>query len=96
MNYPDPAYILNASNDLLEETTCFVFTNSPCLYYIIKEFSTAGIFHYEIKGMLGFNDLVELDHMWMPDYFEYVKFTRDTLDVRHILDFRFLQDLNCD
>lgn len=53
-----PAYVFNASYNLLEEPASFLLFNPLNLDDVVEQLAPTGIFHNEVQFFLGFNDLI--------------------------------------
>ena len=86
--------ILNSSNYLLVNSTCFLFIKSFLRNNVIKKFSTLSILHNQIKSLFGLNNLVHLNNIRMSDYLQNMYFPCNSFDISDVLDFVFFQDFD--
>ena len=63
---------------------------------VVKQLAAAAIFHDNVELFFGFNNLVELNDVWMSDLLQNFDFSRDSFDVLLIVDLVFLQNFNGD
>ena len=63
---------------------------------VIKQFSTIAVLHDHIKLFFGFNDLIELNDIRMPDFLENFYFSSNTFHILLIVDFVLLENLDSD
>lgn len=89
-----PAYVFNASYDLLEEPACFLLFNPLYLHDVVKQLTATGIFHNEVQFFLCLYDLIELHNLRMPNDLKDVDLSRYPLHICHIDNLAFLKDLN--
>ena len=94
MHNIQPAYIFDASNNLLEESARFLLFDSLYLHNVVEKLPSARIFHDKIQFFLGFDDFIELHHLRMPNDLEYVDFSGNSLDIRDIDNLAFLKNFN--
>jgi hypothetical protein len=59
--------VLNPRNDLLVELAGFFVGELGVLDDVVEELPAAGVLHDQVELLGGFNDLVELDYVRMPD-----------------------------
>ena len=50
--------------------------------------------HYQIQFPLCLNYLVELDDIWVPYLLEDLNLTRNSVDIRLVLNFTFFKNFN--
>lgn len=81
--------------NLVEKISCIYIINSVIFNNIIEEFPSVCMLHYKIKFILCFNDLVKLNDFWMPDLFQYLDLSRDSVDIHLILNLRFFKNFDC-
>ena len=89
-----PAYVFDASNNLLEESTGFLLFDPLNLHNVIEKFAPARVFHNKIQFFLRLNDFIELYHLWMSNDLENVNFSGNSLNICHIANFAFLKNFN--
>ena len=63
---------------------------------VIKQFSTIAVLHDHIKLLFGFDDFIELNDIWMPDFLENFYLSSNTFHILLIVDFVLLENLDCD
>ena len=63
-------------------------------YYVVKQLTAAAIFHYHVKLLFGFNNLIELNDVWMSDLLENFDFPGDPFNVLLIIDLVLLKNLD--
>ena len=80
--------ILNAINNLLEETASMTLFDSIMFDDIVKELTAASIFHNQVELLRRLDDLwftpsylIKLDDVIMADSFENVNLTGNPFDI---------------
>ena len=63
---------------------------------VVKQFSTITVLHDHIKLFFGFDDLIELNDIWMPDFLENFYLSSNTFHILLIVDFVLLENLDSD
>jgi len=63
---------------------------------VVKEFAIGAVLHNEIQLSLGFNNLVELNDVWMPNFFQNFNLPRDALYVFFLFDAGLFKDFDSD
>ena len=63
---------------------------------VIKQFSTITVLHDHIKLFFSFDDLIELNNIWMPDFLENFYLSSNTFHILLIVDFVLLENLDGD
>ena len=66
------------------------------LYYIVEQFATAGVLHYQVELFRSFYDLVELNDIGVSYLLENVDFSRNSFDIRRICYAILFEDLDAD
>lgn len=87
-------HLLQPCDDLVEKAASLWLWNATFCNNVIKEFSTARVFHDEIQLAASFNDFIELDNVRVPDQFQDVDLTSDTFYISNFQDTLFLQNLD--
>mmetsp|Transcript_60852 Transcript_60852/g.128763 ORF Transcript_60852/g.128763 Transcript_60852/m.128763 type:complete len:254 (+) Transcript_60852:1040-1801(+) len=85
---------LHSRYDLVEEATCFGLRNPPSFDNVVEEFTTTCKLHYEVQLTTCLYDLEELHDVWVPDQFQDVHFSRNSLYIGYLDDTILLQDLD--
>lgn len=75
--------------------TCVKYGLLFALDDVVKQLATFHILHYEKKLFGGFDDLVQLDDVGMPDQLKDMYFPRNAFDISNVDYFFFFQDLYC-
>ena len=86
--------ILDAGDDLLEETACFVFLQALALDDVVEELTAVCVLHDEEELSRRFNNLVKLYHVGVPNDLQNVDLASDSLYVGLVFNLVFLQDLD--
>jgi hypothetical protein len=76
-----PVQILNPCNNLLKVLHCLHLFQPPVFDNEVKELTAFNVLHDEVDALICFNDLVEVDHIGVSQYFQYADLSRDPLDV---------------
>ena len=95
MNYSKFMKIFNTSNDLLEERTCLWFFELFLFDDVLKQFPLADVLHHQEQLLGGFDDLIQLDDVRMPNLLEDADLSGDSFDIRNISYFTFFKNFNC-
>lgn len=82
--------IFNTRYNLLEVFTSFLLLESCVLDDIVKELASTGIFHDKIELFGGFDNLIKLDNVRVPDHLENLNLPGDSLDIVLLCDLGFL------
>lgn len=61
---------------------------------IIEEFSTIAILHNHVKLFFSLNDFIELNDIWMPNFFKDLDFPSYSFNIFLIMDFILLENLD--
>lgn len=88
--------VFNACNDLMEELQRKRLLNPLIFYNKIEKLATICILHDQIQLLGRFNDLIQLNDVWVPDHLQDVDFTGNTLDIVHVLYFIFFENFHGD
>ena len=88
--------VLNSSDDLLEESACFLLFDPLDLDDVVEKLAPLSIFHNKVQLFLGLNDLIKLDNLRVSDDLQNVDLSGHTLHIGNINDLRLLKDLDCD
>ena len=67
MNYSYFVDILDAGDELMEHSGCFFFVDSFVLDDVVEELSPFHELHHQEQLFRGFDDLVQLDDVWVSD-----------------------------
>lgn len=86
--------ILNSRQNLLHKLDGFLLIESFSLDDIIEQLSTLCIFHYKVNVGFRLDDLIELDDIGMPEYFEDTNLSSDSFYIGLLNDFLFLKGFN--
>jgi len=78
--------VLNTSNDLLEESACFLLLDPLHLDYVVKKLAALSIFHNQVQFFLGLNDLIELNDLRVSDDLQNVDLSGHALHIGNIND----------
>lgn len=91
-------YVLDASNQLLEQPTCFHLSESTIatlvllpLDYVVEQFATVDVLHHQEQVLSRFDDFVQLHDVRVPNQLQNVNFSADSFDVSDIYNAAFLQ-----
>ena len=90
----DLVEVLDACEDLMEESTCLSVLKAPLLDNVIKEFAARRVFHYQEKLFVRLNDFIELNNVRVSHYLQDMNLSHDSCDVRLVLDHVLLEDLD--
>lgn len=88
--------VLDASNDLLEESTRVSLLDAGVLDDVVEEFSSDCVLHDEVELFGRFDDLIQLNDIWVPDQLQNVDLASYTFNVRHVADAVLFQYLDSD
>jgi hypothetical protein len=80
--------------DLVEEPASLFLWHPATCHNVVEQFTTAAILHDQVELPRSFNDLIQLDHMWMPDELEDMNLASDPLHISYIHDAFLLQYLH--
>lgn len=86
--------VFNSSQDLLEEFAGLLFSNLLLLHNVIKQFPSTSVLHYQIQLARGLDDLIQLDNIRMPQFFQNLNFLGNPHYIRVILDLCFFENFN--
>lgn len=94
--------IIHSIDNLMKEPTRFLLRQPAShksllllLGYVIKQLASSAILHHKEQIFRRLDDLIQLDEIRMPDQFEDMYLSGNTLDVRYIDYFLLFQHLNC-
>ena len=87
--------ILDSWDEFPVEDGSLLLVESSVAHDEVKEFSSIRMLHDHEQFFLSFNDLVELDNIWMSDLFEDFDLSRDSLNILLVVDLLFFEDLDC-
>lgn len=82
--------VINTGNDLLHEFDSLRLIKPFPFDNVIKQLSTLCVFHDEMNVSFCFDNFVELNDIWMTQYFKDTDFPGDSLNVRLFDNFLFL------
>ena len=93
MNNVELVKIGNSTYDMLE-----VFAGSRLLYFgmfndVIEKFTVLYVLHNQKQMARGFYDFIQLNDGRMPDQFQNVDLSGDSLNISHINDLFLYQNL---
>lgn len=80
----------------MKEPRSLFLSESLPVDYVFKQFTSPCILHHEIQLSLGFDDLVQLDHMGVPHNLQNVDFACNPLNVTHVSYLVLLEYLHSD
>lgn len=87
--------ILDTSDQLSKEFTCFCLLESLFLNDEFEEFAFGDVLHDEEELFGCLYDFVELNEVGVPNLFEYVYFASNSSHIGHVCYPALLQDLDC-
>lgn len=87
-------HILYARKYLLEKPTGLLLLKPLLRDDVVEEFAVGGVLGDEEELLLGFDNVVELDKMWMANASENVNFPRHSFDVGCLRHLPLLQDFD--
>lgn len=87
--------VLNTADQFEVKLASLLLTQSGVSYNEIKELTPITVFHDHIELLLGFNDFIKLDNVWMPYLFQYFDFSSNSFDIFLIVNFIFLEYFDC-
>lgn len=87
--------VLDAIDDFMKHSFGLVFRDTFIFDDMIEEFSIFHVLHDQKKLFWCLNDLIKLHKIGVSDEFEDMDLASDSFDVRHFIDFLFLQKLDC-
>ena len=90
VNNPILMNVINTGNDLLHKFDSLRLIKPFSFDNVIKQLTTLCIFHDEMNVCFGFDDFVELDDIWMTQYFKDTDFPGDSFNIRLFDNFLFL------
>lgn len=86
--------ILNPGEDLLKVATGILLLEALALHYVVEELAPVGVLHYEKELPVCFNDLIELDDVWVSNYLQNLDLSRHALNVCLVRDLVLLQNFD--
>ena len=95
MNHSKFMKIFNASNDLLEECTCFWLFKFFLFDDVLKQLPLTDILHDQEQLFGCFDDLIQLDDVGMANLLEDADLSGDSFNIRNISYFAFFKNFNC-
>ena len=78
--------VLDAGHQLLVHAHRRFLVKPLMRHDIVKELTILAKFHDEEELAFRFNDFIELDHIWMPDFLEDFDLSAYSLDVLLVFD----------
>lgn len=82
--------VLYAIEQLMEQLPGLILFDSLIFDNVIEKLSIFHVLHDQEKLLCGFDDLIQLDKIGMPDELEDMNLACDSLDICDLLDFAFL------
>lgn len=86
MTNPKLVDVVDARYQLLEVLARLPFLKPLVLHNQVEEFAALHELHDEIEILLGLDDFVDLDYVWMVQLLEDFDFTTDALHVFLLFD----------
>ena len=87
--------MFNSLKNLIEEICGIYIIHSVVFNDVIKQLTSIGVLHDQVKFILCLDDLVELNDPWVPNLFQDSYLSSNPINVHLIRDFWFFQDLYC-
>lgn len=86
--------VLDASDELSIKFGCLFFLKARVSDDEVEKLSTVGIFHDHKEFLISFDDLIELNNVWMAYLLENFDLTCNSLHVFLVVNFVFFEDLD--
>ena len=84
--------VLDTGNDLVEKLQSLRLLNSLVLHDKVKELTLTRVLHDEVELLGSFDNLIQLDDVWVSNHFEDMNFSCYSLNIVHILNLVFLEN----
>jgi hypothetical protein len=81
--------VFDSRNKLKIKFACLFLRQSCVSNNEIKKLSAVTIFHDHVKFLVGLNNFIKLDHIWMSNFFQNLDFSCYSLNIFLILDLVF-------
>ena len=95
MTYSSFVDVLDASNELLENSySCFLM-ETLLLHNIIEKLPIDAILHDQIQLCLSLDDFIQLDDVRVPHLLQNLDLARDASDILPIFNASFFQYFDC-
>jgi len=86
--------ILDAREHLLKVAASVLLLEALPLDYVVKQLSSVSVLHNEEELPVGFDDLIELNDVGVPNYLQNLDLSRHALNVCLVRDLVLLQDFD--
>ena len=90
---PQLVQILHSCDELPKELTGLMLLQPFLFYYQFEELPLRDVLHHQEELLGSLDDLVQLDHVGMPNLLKDVDFPGHSLHVSHVGNATFLQHL---
>jgi hypothetical protein len=88
--------VVNTCHQFLEMLASRLFLQPLVLYDQLEEFTSTRKLHYQVKVLLGLNDFIDLNYVWVMKFFQNLYLPTDPFHILFVLYFRFFKHFHGD
>ena len=94
MHDPQFMKMLDAINQLMEQPTCFILSQSLIIHDVFEELSIFHVLHEQEQFLIGFPNIVQLHDVRMSHQLQDMDLSQHPLCVGNVADLAFFQHLD--
>jgi hypothetical protein len=95
MTYAQLMNVVNTCHQFLEMLASRLLLEPLVLNNKLEEFASTRKLHYQVKVLLGLNNFIDLNYIWVMKLFQNLYFATDPLHILFVLYFRFFKHFHC-